>query len=439
MADSGGIISIGLKYHLVDYDISGISLLFLKAEEDALLGAFSINVQGSALYGAEVTGSPAEIRAVMDKARREFETVPMNEKKLHDAFFAGLGKDELGTIRRSVTSGDTGSVAYLLRKIIGAALASEDMKAQAALGSCPYSVFMLMDARERAESIPLSKRTAMAAAFGNTPQTAEDVARNFTEDVTILTYASQSMSGFAAVNNLERTGQLHIGAPASVAVPVTNPIDFYLALQKTEGVVKRSLPGELVGSIVRESRDECLRVLTAAGFPGGEIALAKMNSVLLEAAVAIPEKQKPATAGDDHDKHIRKTIDVALILSPSKGMRLSELLPGNVVSVALNKDSPIGMKFIKNLNLLDENGAVKPLGAEIHGVKRDAKGGFTVYVKLTHDLYGKAYEEEDIRVKAGDPEAEAAAAAAGRSLAIGIVVSVIVLVIIAVLLAVFVL
>ncbi|HPJ16468.1 MAG TPA: hypothetical protein PLJ39_15450, partial [Spirochaetota bacterium] len=211
--------------------------------------------------------------------------------------------------------------------------------------------------------------------------------------------------------------------------------DFYSSVKKNEDAKLRPFASgdvsSLCASVVEESEKgftECLSPFLNKSAVEGAVRFGKINSIVLNSMIPLFSGKKSESASDD--KNYRKTIDISLILSPTKGKKISELLPGDMINVMLDKNSPVGMKFINNLGLMKDDGTISPLSAEIYSVKRDVKNGFTVYVKLTRDLYGKTYEEEDIRIKTADFINHDVKTTSPRSLLIGIAAGAAVIIII---------
>ena len=115
------------------------------------------------------------------------------------------------------------------------------------------------------------------------------------------------------------------------------------------------------------------------------------------------------------------TIAVDLALSPAKGVKLSELQTGSRIYVIINASNPLGKRVVSQLNLMDENNRVEPVGGVVESVTRDRKNNFIVLVRLSSKLLGRAVEEEDIKVKSGDPVADIVMKKSSSALVIGLI------------------
>ena len=124
-----------------------------------------------------------------------------------------------------------------------------------------------------------------------------------------------------------------------------------------------------------------------------------------------------------------KLLNCDLILSPTRGRNISSLKPGDHVQVMLDSSNPVAYKILKQLNLMTAD-RVKPVGATVYSIKFNQKEGYKVFVHIAKGILGKAEEEQDIRIKTGDPVVEEKMRQASSSMVIGIVAGVIVLLIV---------
>jgi len=94
----------------------------------------------------------------------------------------------------------------------------------------------------------------------------------------------------------------------------------------------------------------------------------------------------------------KKLVAVDLVLSPTSGKKVSQLQKGDLIYVLIDTSTPYGYDVAKTLNLINNNKNT-PIEAEVYSVNYNKKKGYTLFVKITESLYGKATEEQDIKVK----------------------------------------
>jgi len=94
----------------------------------------------------------------------------------------------------------------------------------------------------------------------------------------------------------------------------------------------------------------------------------------------------------------KKLVAVDLVLSPTSGKKVSQLQKGDFIYVLIDTSTPYGYDVAKTLNLIIDNKNT-PIEAEVYSVNYNKKKGYTLFIKITESLYGKATEEQDIKVK----------------------------------------
>nr|MBP7901486.1 hypothetical protein [Spirochaetota bacterium] len=285
-----------------------------------------------------------------------------------------------------------------------------------------------------------SKTAVLRNLYGNDNSAIEQIIKNGIQDISYaLATDSKTFASAVFVSNQNKkmiASALSADSPDVAAISIGDFFaDFYSSIKKNEDTKSRPFASgdvsSLCASVVEESEKgfaECLSPFLNKSAEGCVVRFGKINSIVLNSMIPLFSGKKSESVSDD--KNYRKTIDVSLILSPTKGKKISELLPGDMINVMLDKNSPVGMKFINNLDLMKDDGTVSPLSAEVYSAKRDIKNGFTVYVKITKDLYGKTYEEEDIRIKTSDSLSHDVKTNSPRSLLIGIAAGAAVIIII---------
>ncbi|HPA64497.1 MAG TPA: hypothetical protein PLH15_07520 [Spirochaetota bacterium] len=440
IAESGNVCGY-IKYLAADYNISGITIVFIKSDKNAFSGVYSVNIVGDALYKFEFDSSVEKNYYMMQKAKRDFDIVPGNDKKIHDAFMSAFHEEEIGNIKSKIANKDTGAVAFEFRRIIANVLNSDDIKINAEFKTVSASEFLEIDAIHQSEAMTVTSKTALLRnIYGNDNSAIEQIVKNSIQDISYaLATDSKTFAAAVFVSNQNKkmiASALSIDSPDLAAVFAADFFaDFYSSVKKNEDAKLRPFASgdisSLCASVVEESEKgftECLSPFLNKSAVEGAVRFGKINSIVLNSMIPLFSGKKSESASDD--KNYRKTIDISLILSPTKGKKISELLPGDMINVMLDKNSPVGMKFINNLGLMKDDGTISPLSAEIYSVKRDVKNGFTVYVKLTRDLYGKTYEEEDIRIKTADFINHDVKTTSPRSLLIGIAAGAAVIIII---------
>ncbi|HRX15619.1 MAG TPA: hypothetical protein P5123_04850 [Spirochaetota bacterium] len=152
-----------------------------------------------------------------------------------------------------------------------------------------------------------------------------------------------------------------------------------------------------------------------------EIRVQKFNSIILDIAfepVLLGQKSKEKALKEETVPKSKAQVEVDLVISPTKGVKVSELKSGSRIYVIINGTTIIGRKVINQLNLLDEN-RVKPVSAVVEEITKTSDG-YIVITRIASNLLGRAIEEEDVKVKSGDPVVDKKIEKSRKSLLVGV-------------------
>ena len=292
------------------------------------------------------------------------------------------------------------------------------MKIQGSISTINESDFLLFNVFERIASFTYSKKVNIVKKYTNNPSVADDITHNMSQDVSIALFVSSSVAAiFFCENKVNRmvyavaTSDAHVIKDLTL---VTNPYDFYNAVlvashnDRANDVVSKIEDILLVKAICVENKDEASNglnhIFKAAGIDCRfTVSFFRLNAIVVDTLFGLLLKD---SNGENksllNSEKIRQTVAVKPYLAPVNGVRLSELSPGNTMRVSFDVSTTLGMKIATKMNLFDKEGNLKSFPAEIFRIIPDLKGGFTIYVKIAGDVYGKAYEEQDIMVKCED-------------------------------------
>ena len=440
------MICVYAGYLANDYNISGVTVLFLKQDEDMFAGVYSLNIIGDMLYNFEFDSSPEKVYFKIIKAKNSNDIVPGNDKKIHDAFFSSMREDEIRSLKNKIGDNDTGAAAFELRKIISGVLNSDDLKIKAHFSNVTSSEFLEINAMQRYDLMTVNEKAGyLKNIYGNNTAVIDRVIKDSIADISYaLITDGKTFSSAVFVSNLTNKMIAGVFSPekASSGSCSINDFfaDFYSKIIKNEGSSVNYYSGGDVSSLCAAVCEESSERLKATVSPflkdssasaGISVRFGRVNSVVLGNLVDIAGVKN--VQKEHEDKNYRKTMDVSLVLSPTKGKKISQLLPGNVINILFDKNNPAAMTFINKMKLMRDNGTVAPIEAEVYSVKRDAKKGFIVYSKITDELYGKSSEEEDVKIKYRDPEYDKLGKTSSKSMLIGIAAGIAVIALIALL------
>jgi len=141
--------------------------------------------------------------------------------------------------------------------------------------------------------------------------------------------------------------------------------------------------------------------LTSHKIPPAELARAGKRPDAEEKPVEVQKPDDPLAG-----KQVKLTLNGALILSPIKGIHISELKEGDRIMVSLVDKSPKAIDVAKAFDAYGEEGNIKPIPGRIVSISH--RDFYTIYVIVAKGIYVKITEEEDNIKVALDPAYSAA-------------------------------
>ncbi len=114
-----------------------------------------------------------------------------------------------------------------------------------------------------------------------------------------------------------------------------------------------------------------------------------------------PKTTKKAEPQKELSKNAEKAIDVELILAPVSGIPVYELILGDKIMVKISDKSVKGRYYIDLLGT-KVDGNIIPVPAEVTEIKRNEKNEYFILCMIDKDIYGKAIETEQVKLKKYD-------------------------------------
>lgn len=112
----------------------------------------------------------------------------------------------------------------------------------------------------------------------------------------------------------------------------------------------------------------------------------------------IQERIKPIQQGPIKDDN---TVAVDLVLAPVSGIPIYELTKGDKIMVKISDKSTRGRYYIDFLGTRVE-GNIIPIPAEVIDIKRGENNEYTILCKIKENIFGKAVETEQVKIKKYD-------------------------------------
>lgn len=114
-----------------------------------------------------------------------------------------------------------------------------------------------------------------------------------------------------------------------------------------------------------------------------------------------PQEKKTAAPQIKLSKKAEKAIDVELVLAPVSGIPVYELIRGDKIMVKISDKSVKGRYYIDLLGA-KVDGNIIPVPAEVTEIKRNEKNEYFILCMIDKDIYGKAIETEQVKLKKYD-------------------------------------
>ncbi len=353
---------------------------------------------------------------------------------------------------------DYGAIEFIFKKIFDEVFSVDDTKVQGDFDIVYHGTIELVYAFEKLDKITVAEKEAIANKYTDNNKTLTNkIIEEIPEDITIakviingtdltaagLIYVSNLTNKFIAANFISgKNDEVAAIINSRDIVGFCEEINALLETKKEQAVIEANIIGSDMGLVINavvDSFADKLKTIISKNIspiipnPSIEIEFQKFNSLIVNFIITPPEKIKPQIAVEVETGQKIHTIEVNLILSPTKGKKISELRKGDRIQVMLDPSLPSSQKLIRNMNLKDGD-RIKPLNTVVHSVKKGTDGNYIVLSKIGGTLYGKSIEEEDIKIRCEEQYVpyEEEESGSSKSLIIGLIVGIIVIAIIAI-------
>ncbi len=463
MAESNGsskeILAVKVKLNLARQSYSGLLVAYFDLFRTAIVGNFALIVEGEELAGVALSDSHEKIVETIRTGATRFHVSGDMTGKLRGKLDTAVTKAYIGALVNHIRSKDIGSAENMIKRSVESVLSTDKIDATLEFELINQGQFAMLNVDEQSDRLTFSDKIQLVLPYAeNQPELAEKIIRENIQDITLIRFSFLSgneVFGSALITCSSLKMKYHsiiIAAGGERALMDLDPgmpiVDYYNALlallahpkadkmlmTKIDALLRRIDPGKLMEAVSNNDEggmaallSDPLKNLTGRGAEVQARSEA-MNSLRMSLLLNPERSRKKDEISQVKKEEMPglKVIDASLIVSPGRGKQISSLRQGDWLQVLLNPANPLAMKILKGLNLL-ENNKPKPIGAKVHTVKRVPKVGFVIYVQVAEGVLGKAEEEQDVRVKTGDPVVEEIEQKSGGSLMIGLIAGIIVL------------
>ncbi|HSV95539.1 MAG TPA: hypothetical protein VLM75_01250 [Spirochaetota bacterium] len=460
------IIALKVKINLPRQSSSGLLVVYVDAARINYLGSFSIIAVGQDLEREKLARPHGElVKAIMQGISRLELNVDLHGK-LKTNIDGVITPEMIRAVVGNIQAQDIGTAENYVKKAIEKALSLDKTETQLDFEPVNYGQYAELMVEDEVEKMTFAQKIKLVMPYVNhRNDIAESVVKGAINDIALIKFAFErgerlfglgliiySMVGKTVNSVFIAAGSKSSFKDGDVQAPISDFFDGLESLMdagdfddaaamKIESALRRMNTAPLAEAASKSDRVVLGRAITALLSVGiGEGVAAEADSILMN-SLRMEVLLKPGTRARRRESQEQsvpekeaapggiRMLNVDLILSPTKGRNISSLRPGDHVQVMLDSTSPVAYKILKQLNLITGD-KVKPVGATVYSIKYHPKEGYKVFVQIAKGILGRADEEQDIRIKTGDPVVEETMRQASNSMMIGIIAGVVVLLVV---------
>ncbi len=416
------IIVLKTKIDVPALNSTALMMLFLDYGQKKFIKISTLTISGHHLFEVDIKEKILQVIPKMIHGQEEYTVNRDYDLKLKNGMTAVLDPQNAEKLINALSAKDVAVVDNFLRGNIRKVLAEDKVELKFAIEQVGNSVFNYLQTIETLEHMTFAQKIEIVKKFnGGKKEIADKILKDSINDVLIVKISAVN-SGMNILIVVYISIETKVVVKTEIAAVKTEVnlnvrstfVDFIAGVHdlmassdnamgiKIDSLIK-SLVSDTIISVTKGLNDEKITQFVKAAFnsilPSAKIEASAdlINSLFLYGMVDFSSMSEKTNADSDAKKNL-KAVDIKLVLSPSKGKSLLKLNPGDKIFVIPDKETPSGKKMIDQLKL-EVEGKIKHLVVPLHEVKKDAQNGYEVLVKMSADLYGKSYEEQDVRVK----------------------------------------
>jgi len=455
---NGGVLVLKVKANIPKSSASGLILIFVRPSDGGILDCASLVISGSELYRVPLTQSYRELFDIIKTASSTYSVKGDFSARLQDYISKHFSTDMVQSILEKIAINDMDSVNDFFNKEIRLILSTGAVEVQSENETIGQGEYIEISVEEEIDRLTVDKKLKRVLKYvARNTSLARTIVEERPDDMAIMsfTFRAKDGSGGAGVilynMLLKDYYSFHIVLSADhpeVSV-ADSPVDFYFRIKdiieagddddrisqmkRTFQSLQKSAVFDLIASR-SEANIKKMIYQVLRKFFGEELTLETRSDFMnsLKVDILMQPSDEGASAGEASDRddggEQMRIVSVIPVLSPTRGVRISGLAKGDQIQVKIDKEDTFGRQLLYSLNLIDGE-MIKPISARVNAVTYSESRGYTLIVKIAKGLFGKAIEEEDVKIKTGDPVIFEERKKSRLSLLIGLIAGIIVLII----------
>ncbi len=448
------LISIKSKVYCAKLNISGLLLTVIDKENNKIIGVNGIFISGDNLKNARANVSSIDFIEAVAIASQQYAIQKEYFEIIKNYLLQRVDQKNLNVLLHNIENNPITAVNEVQR-IIKSALNIDIVDVYSEFDSISNAQYNEIIITQKIDSLTLSQQVEIAVQYyDNDRQAAEESIKKSKQDIGIvmLYLDSSQFSGicFCFVNCttrkllycfcwLDDSSVVQSEVKSSDALydlfsrivkaaqktnrftPVQHEIQSNLWKVDVDALIHAieheasGLASQLFASLVQQFKDIQVRA-----------ELHRTDAIRFHMLYNPSQFEKKENQEEGDSKIDKKLVAVDVVLSPTSGKKVSQLQKGDLIYVLIDTSTPYGYDVARTLNLIIDNKNT-PIEAQVYSVNYNNKKGYTLFVKITESLYGKATEEQDIKVKTKLAVSDEEATSSKTSLVIGILAGLIVI------------
>ncbi|MEW6527399.1 MAG: hypothetical protein AB1444_12140 [Spirochaetota bacterium] len=448
------LISIKSKAYCAKLNISGLLLTVIDKENNRIIGVNGVFISGDNLKNARTNVSSIDFIEAITIASQQYAVQKEYFEIIKNYLLQRVDHKNINVLLNNIENNPITAVNEVQR-IIKSALNIDIIDVYSEFDSISNAQYNEIIITQKIDSLTLSQQVEIAERYyDNDRQVAEESIKKSKQDIgiTMLYLDSSQFSGIcfcfvnctthkllycfcwlddtSVVQSEVKSGDtlydlfsriVKAAQKTNRFTPVQHEIQSNLWKVDVDALIHAieheasGLASQLFASLLQQFKDIQVRA-----------ELHRTDVIRFHMLYNPSQFDKKEDQGEGDSKFDKKLVAVDLVLSPTSGKKVSQLQKGDLIYVLIDTSTPYGYDIAKTLNLIVDNKNT-PIEAEVYSVNYNKKKGYTLFAKITESLYGKATEEQDIKVKTKLAVTDEEATSSKTSLVIGIVAGLIVI------------
>jgi hypothetical protein len=449
------ILAIHVKATLQSTSEFVLLAIFIDITSSQILLNFNVVISGNDENNIPVKVNCNQFVGYIFSAKNQYAIDQTRSELVKDQLAIDLRDKTLESLLGKIASGDTGAVSYHFKRFFDHVFQVDDTEIDSAYMRISHGVLEIINAIERKQTHTVAQNSEIAKKYvGDSVENMRRITESNILDTIVCVYtiarggniivAGSILYNTIVESQIARTTIFNQKLDSNTFSTSNFIVDLFHQIENfavSDGNVRDvsqridssldTLHSERLGLVLKSGSTEKISNALSRALPSeyakSEISVLceRYNSIIVDTVFSPNINLKVKEHEDDEQDELAnkkaRVVDVDLALAPARGVKVSQLKPGMRIYVIINASTGIGKQIVNQLNLM-ENNRVKPVSGLVESVKRDNKDNYIVVTKIANNLYGKSIEEEDIKVKSGDPVVDKKTEKTSRSMLVGLII-----------------